>query len=524
MSQANDTTRWVEIAESLKPALKRTVRQATQVVDTVADKNGFQGWKIRPLGEARSIYDRPLKRGDSFILDFGQHLVGYLQFALNFVGEAMDAPVRLKFVFAEVPAELAEPFDPYPGQLSRAWLQDETLNLDVLPATVRLPRRYAFRYVKITVIDTSPVFQVRFSDIRCEAVTSADKSAVEPLNSAYPEDVKQLDAVSRRTLRDCMQTVFEDGPKRDRRLWLGDLRLQALTNYHTFKNYSLIKRCLYLFAGFPREDGLVAACLFEEPKPYRGHCSILDYSAFFAPTLLDYARASGDWQTARELWPVAKKQLDMLRYVNQDGLFIDPGNWWIFIDWQANLDKQASMHAVIAYCLRQTLELARSIHKQLEVDFIPPLIEKMTQAARRFLWDSNQGVFVSGKNRQVSWASQAWMILAGIMSTSEGAAAFRTLPNKPNAVKPAGPYLWHHVVDAMIICRMYPEAMALLRSYWGRMIRDGADTFWEVYDPENQTLSPYKSHLVNSYCHAWSCTPAYFIRKYGDLLLGSEHA
>jgi hypothetical protein len=31
-----------------------------------------------------------------------------------------------------------------------------------------------------------------------------------------------------------MQEVFEDGPKRDRRLWLGDLRLQALVNDVTF--------------------------------------------------------------------------------------------------------------------------------------------------------------------------------------------------------------------------------------------------------------------------------------------------
>jgi len=47
----------------------------------------------------------------------------------------------------------------------------------------------------------------------------------------------------------------------------------------------------------------------------------------------------------------------------------------------------------------------------------------------------------------------------------------------------------------------------------GGMIRDGADTFWEVYDPGNAWLCPYNSHHVNSYGHAWSCTPAYFIRK-----------
>jgi alpha-L-rhamnosidase len=46
------------------------------------------------------------------------------------------------------------------------------------------------------------------------------------------------------------------------------------------------------------------------------------------------------------------------------------------------------------------------------------------------------------------------------------------------------------------------------------MISDGADTFWELYNPDDKKLSPYGSNLINSYCHAWSCTPTYFIRKY----------
>ena len=26
-------------------------------------------------------------------------------------------------------------------------------------------------------------------------------------------------------------------------------------------------------------------------------------------------------------------------------------------------------------------------------------------------------------------------------------------------------------------------------------------------------VTPCQSHLMNSYCHAWSCTPAYFLRQ-----------
>ena len=30
----------------------------------------------------------------------------------------------------------------------------------------------------------------------------------------------------------------------------------------------------------------------------------------------------------------------------------------------------------------------------------------------------------------------------------------------------------------------------------------------------NPSESPYGGTIVNSYCHAWSCGPAYFLRKY----------
>ena len=53
-----------------------------------------------------------------------------------------------------------------------------------------------------------------------------------------------------------------------------------------------------------------------------------------------------------------------------------------------------------------------------------------------------------------------------------------------------------------------------LRDYWGGMLDEGADTFWELYNPENPNESPYGGTIVNSYCHAWSCAPAYYLRKY----------
>ena len=131
-----------------------------------------------------------------------------------------------------------------------------------------------------------------------------------------------------------MQTVFEDGPApRPAVCGSATIRLQALTNYVTFRNNDLVKRCLYLFAGLPREDGLVAACVYDDPRPACGRQYIMDYSALYGAAVLDYVRATRDLATARELWPVVQRQMEILgRFINADGVFVDPGGWWLFIE------------------------------------------------------------------------------------------------------------------------------------------------------------------------------------------------
>jgi hypothetical protein len=84
-------------------------------------------------------------------------------------------------------------------------------------------------------------------------------------------------------------------------------------------------------------------------------------------------------------------------------------------------------------------------------------------------------------------------------------------------VKPRSPYLYHYYLEALYRCGEYDKVRAVIEEYWGGMVRKGADTFWEVYDPGDEFLTPYKKDkydcVINSYCHAWSCTPVYFLRK-----------
>ena len=504
---------WLEKAEKATPALVRKVKKPMALITVTNDPASFQGWKIGSTREVKSVYDRPLKSGDSFILDFGEHMAGYAQLSLRSFDIPVDAPVRLALIFGEVLAEVTEPFDPYTGGLTRSWLQDETANIDVVPQAVRLPRRYAFRYLKVTVVSCSTHGKFGFSEIAAEAVSSADEKRLAPFTPRNADEAA-LDRVGRATLRDCMQTVFEDGPKRDRRLWLGDLRLQALANYATYRNYDLVKRSLYILAGTATDKGLVSTCAFEQPKPMRGGDSILDYTALFAPTVLEYLDASRDRKTAEDLWPLVLKQLDFtLEPVNPDGLLITPKSWWCFIDWHRTLDKQASEHAIVLFGLKATYKLAQKIGKTDEVVFVPAIVARMEAAARSHLWDETQGLFVSGPKREISWASQAWMTLAGVPSPEQAKRAMGEVMRSPSAEKPVTPYMNHYIVEALQAAGLADEASAHLNAYWGGMVKKGADTFWEVYVPGDDHLSPYNSHLMNSYCHAWSCTPTYLLRK-----------
>jgi hypothetical protein len=508
---SSQTTLFLQRADESRTQLHQKTFHPVAEVTPRADAKAFQGWILDPVKKDAYVSTQAWNKPVSFILDFGEHIVGHFSFTVISEG-VVDSPVRVRMTFGEVPSEVCEPFDPFPGTLSRGWLQDETFNV-VPTESIAIKRRLAFRYVKVETIGSTSHFPVRFADFTCVATTSADYSKLVPY--AGPEEFREIDAVAVRTLANCMQDVFEDGPKRDQRLWLGDLRVMALTNEVTFKDYGLTRRCLYLLAAYAPEDRLMPSDTYVVPKSSTGATTIFDYAMLFAATLLEYAKASEDWDAARELLPIAKRQMDLVRkrHFDENGLFVHAKPYWNFIDWRDGLDKATAVQGIAIYAMKSLMELSEKLGTQKEIPDAVEWKKKLTASTLK-LRDAETGLFVSGQKKELSWASNIWMILAGVVSPEEGAGLLRQLSARKDAVMPAGPYLYHYVVDAMVHCGMKQEALDLMRRFWGGMVEKGASTFWEVYDPENDHLSPYKDHHMNSYCHAWSCTPSYFLRKF----------
>ncbi len=493
-----DRSRWFDIAESAKAELHRLAPIDGEFIVPFRSNDARLGWSSRAIERATS---------GPQVIDFGVHHVGYAEFEL--VG---SQPTTLRF--GEELAEVCETPGAYPGKLPGDWLHPVEVDRVVNGRRTHSGRR-AFRYVRV---DGAQVMHARVTG---ESSARHDICLPDQIEPQW----RAIDEVGIRTLRNCMHDVFEDGPKRDRRLWLGDLRLQALVNAVSFQQFDLVKRCLYLFAAFANEDGTVPACVFSHPTWHGGTEFIPDYSLLFGPTVLDYLDHTNDITTARDLWPVALHQTVVIdRFCNIDGLFNAPENIWQFIDWNGDLDRQASEQATAIYALKKLLRLGQSLGVHAGVlSRLRDRHRQLTNAAQTALFDSTTGCFLSGSSRQLSWASQAWMILAGVIKGDEARRAIHHVMIRSDSVRPVTPYLWHHVIDAMMQSGMQEEALAIMQDYWGGMIARGATTFWEVHDPSSAYLSPYASHLHNSYCHAWSCTPSVFLRSAARLTNRQRH-
>ncbi|MDR3184328.1 MAG: glycoside hydrolase [Prevotellaceae bacterium] len=510
---------WLQKATEATPKLIETIKKPVGLVKVVDDKTAYQGWRCENVAGADSVYTISLRGKEGIVLDMGEHVTGYFSFTLRSLDRTPDSPVRLKFTFAEVPAELATPFDPYNGGLCRAWLQDEVVTVMTIPEQVTIPRRLSFRYIKVEPVAT-PHFNYAFEDITFRAVTSVSEIP-ENLPDKTAPVIRQIEQVALMTLRECMQTVYEDGPKRDQRLWIGDLYLEALGNTYSYRQHDLTKRCLYLLAALSDENGYLNATVFEKPEPHpQAKQFLLEYALLYNVALLDYLKATGDRRTAEELWPVALRQIDIARtYLQPNGLMdFEKANreWWVFIDWKEDLHKEVALQGVTIFALKHTLELARILGRENELKEVSVMIKKMSQACRKYYYDRSSGFFCGILNDQVSYASQIWIVLSGITDRQESQRALLGLDPAIHC-RPGTPYLYHYYIQALIDAGLHAEARRHLIAFWGGMIEKGADTFWEAYDPQDDYISPYNFHPMNSYCHAWSCTPVYFIRKYPEI-------
>lgn len=191
----------------------------------------------------------------------------------------------------------------------------------------------------------------------------------------------------------------------------------------------------------------------------------------------------------------------------------DSDDWWVFIDWQAELNKQASAQGVLIYCLQRALWLAQRFEPQRVPDYTATLWQ-LKEAALHHLWDNDRQVFISGAVRQVSWASQIWLVLAEVGTAGQRQALMRRLQQQPPAIAMNTPYLRHHHIVALLQSGLREEAVTEIKAYWGRW-SPTAPTPSGKFSTPNILTFPRMAVSLSTVTAMRSCTPAWFIRQYG---------
>lgn len=79
------------------------------------------------------------------------------------------------------------------------------------------------------------------------------------------------------------------------------------------------------------------------------------------------------------------------------------------------------------------------------------------------------------------------------------------------------PYMRFYELEALCALGEHKAVTKEMKDYWGGMLREGATSFWEKYNPSDkgaEHLAMYGRPYGKSLCHAWGASPVYLLGKY----------
>lgn len=452
-------------------------------------------------------------KGQKLIYDLGGLYVGHFQLEIAALGSPMDSPLRLKTRFAERLSEFSEDMATVDSWLPLSWIQDDTRHIERLPRTVAFERRYSCRYIMVEAVGQSKKWHPQFSAAVFQAQSAVMTEHV-PTPVDLPDWLQAVDEKCLITLRNTMQAVFEDGTKRDQRLWLLDFRMQAKVNYLTYQNDAIARNCLYLFSAFADDVGRMPADIFTQfEQPVADDLYWFDYQLQFLMALEEYVSATHDMQTLRDIYPVAQRTVKLIREELTQQLTVGQ-RLDIFVDWSTNCDKEAAVQAQVVMAMTHFIKLAQLMADDAQDTYVD-FLQQLKQQTVKHYYDSEQQLFISGPQREISLLSQIYMLLADVLAPEAARRVIAKLKTQFDLNQTlTTPSTQGLLAEVLFKYGDRQTALELLHAYWFGMIEQGADAFWEVFDPGNPSYSPYGSILLNSYNFGWSAYPAYLIRQY----------
>ena len=444
-------------------------------------------WNFNSMETPPSSYhlitkeQRPVREKDG-LYDFGKETFGYLK--------VKGLKGRIHIYYGESAEEALD--------------KEHCETLDILSEGGKLDSK-AFRYVYIEKEPNSSFEEVlmdyEYAPFDTEK-SGSFRCSDEELNHIWDVAAYTMDLTTRE--------FFMDGIKRDRWTWSGDAIQSYLMNYYLRFDTECVKRTIRQLRG---------------KDPVTAHVNtIMDYTFYWFKSIYDYYLYTADIAFVREMWP---RMVTLMDYVegrlNEDGMAEGQADDWIFVDWV-----DFPMHKRGTLCFEQILlmkamETMAVCSKLLNIktDYRVKS-ESLRNKIKQTFWSYEQKAYYhaieDGKiNKQITKFSNMFAILYGLAYEEERHEIMQSVMLNPVIDPITTPYMRFYELETLCIDGLQEQVLQEMKAYWGGMLREGATSFWEKYNPEEkgaQHLAMYGRPYGKSLCHAWGASPIYLIGKY----------
>lgn len=309
------------------------------------------------------------------------------------------------------------------------------------------------------------------------------------------------------TLALCSREFYFDGIKRDRWLWSGDAYQSYMINKYLFFDPEIIKRSLIATFGKP---------------PYDQHINTINgYSDYAILSLWDYYESFGDLDFLRFMYPrVSALYAFIVSRLDENGFSVGRPGDWPFVDW-APFDASGPL-AAEQILLWQTHRCMERILCALGKDGTDcrHRAEQLRETIDRLFWNGEKGgyidTFASGENH-ITRHANVFALMYDFVDAERANVILRRVLKNPEIPPITTPYFEFYELIALCKAGELGYMQDMLESYWGGMLRLGATTIWEQFDPHKtgaQHYAMYGQKYGCSLCHAWGAGPVYLLGRF----------
>ncbi|MEI8234667.1 MAG: amylo-alpha-1,6-glucosidase [Verrucomicrobiota bacterium] len=416
------------------------------------------------------------------------------------------------------------------------------------PMEVRLPRgtntwtdchTRAFRYLRIDASVDIHVLAIKLEQ-------SAWPGKTEGEFSCSDKDVTRAWEMGCQTVQLCTQPalhsqhpigevgqwVIWDGCRRDREIWVGDLRPAALAHYALSSDHTPIRNSLKLAADAVLEDGLIPGSVSSRQVFY-------EYALWWIVTLWEYVLHSGEVNFAKELMPVLERLMEWVEgHVRKGGGLFNVTNSWSYT--LPRTGPLCGPNAALCAAYRAAADLHDACGASGAKYRI--LAESHKQRILEKFYDSKNHIFRDTPDNPSdtrTWEdNNAHAILMDIAPPEDRLAILSGLKARlwsPNGSATCAPIFpeqelgnicpWAHngtiwpfanayEVGAWMKCGKVAEGLELLKRFTSACATAGTETIWEMIYPDGTIPESPDGRYLLSLCHAWGATGNHYLHRH----------